>query len=361
MAGGQGVLTDQIPGLIKNTLAHYKDKPKFQMALEYQRYFLIDEVMDEARLDVQSGRSVEVRLITDDDGQARHALPHEGRTIDIRDNTLVASMPWSFADGVCVWSRFDLEMNKGPAKLLDTLKKSYALGYASLLRVLEQRFPLAPESADDQRNPRGLAYHFGYLPSGTVNYNGGFLGTTARFGDGTSTTNIAGINRVTNPKARNWAGLHDGMTVNTLDSLRRLLWKTEFKTPSDLREFYSDWARKQRIVMSQDYAAEYERLMNQHGPDGRNKDLNPFYGNALTFRGVRVVGIPTLDSVALNPIYVVDLANFQPVVLAGFWLREDDVMRDRNQRHVYSMAIDCWYSYIMHNPRRAGGVLHLPW
>lgn len=358
---GTGIPAEQIPGLITDTLSHYKDAPKIKMALEYQRYFFIDEVFNTDTYDVQEGRNVEFRFVTDDNGQARHARYMEGRTINLRDNTLVGSANWTLADNVAVWEVHQIEMNKGKAKILDTLKKAYAKAYAELFRVLEMRAPLAPDSSGDDRNPPGLQFWFSGLPSGTTNYTGGFLGTTSRYGDGTTTTSPGGINKVNNPKARNWAANHNGMTMQTLDTIRAGFVYTNFVVPRNLKEYYSPRMRKLRILTSLAYALEYERLCNQMGPDGRNKDLNPFYGNAITYRGVEWVGIPTLDNVSLNPIYVVDFQNFRPIVHSNWWLREDEVMRDREQPHVYSMQIDCWYSYIMDLPRYAGFSLHSPW
>jgi len=358
---GTGITSAQIPGLIADTLAHYKDTPKIKMALEYQRYFFIDEVFKQDTYDVQDGHSVEYRFITDDNGQARHANFLEGRTINLRDNTLIGSAPWTLADNVAVWSRHQIEMNKGKARILDTLKKAYAKCFAELFRILEGRAVLSPDSAADSRNPPGLQFWFSGLPTGTTNYTGGFLGTTTRYGDNTTTTTVGGLNKLANPKARNWVANHNGMTMQTLDTMRMGMIYTNFVTPTTLKQFYEPRNRKLKILTSLAYMAEYERLVNQIGPDGRNKDLNPFHGNAMTFRGVEWVGLPTLENVALNPIYVCDFMNFRPIVHSNFWLKEDEVMRDREQPHLYSMQVDCWYSYVMDLPRNAGFSLHAPW
>lgn len=358
---GTGIPAAQIPGLIADTLAHYKDKSKIKIAQEYQSYFFIDQVFQEDRYDVQDGSSVEYRFITDDNGQARHANYMEGRTINLRDDTLIGSAPWTLADNVAVWEVHQIQMNKGASKLLDTLKKAYAKAYASLFRVLESRAVLAPDSSTDTRNPYGLQYWFSGLPSGTTNYSGGWLGTTSRYGDGTSTTTVGGLNKITNAKARNWAFNHNGITQQTLDAMRTALVYTEFRVPRTLKQFYSPENAKRKILTSLAYQVEYERLVNQIGPDGRNKDLNPFYGNALTYRGVEWVGMPTLESVSLNPIYCVDFAYFKPIVHSNWWLREDEVMRDREQPHIYSRQIDCWYSYCMEMPRMAGFSGHAVW
>ncbi len=358
---GTGIPAAQIPSLITDTLSHYKDVSKVKMALEYQRYLFVDEIFKDDVYDVQEGKNAEFRFITDDDGQARHANYLEGRTINLRDKTLVGSVEWTLADNVAVWEVHQIEMNKGKAKILDTLKKAYARAYAELFKVLEQRAVLAPDSASDTKNPPGLQYWFCGPPSGTTNYTGGWIGTTTRLGDGTSITNPGGINRVNNPKARMWAANHNGMTMQTLDTMRAGFVYTNFRVPRNLKEYYSAPMRKLRILTSLAYSIEYERLVNQLGPDGRQKDLNPFYGSAITFRGVEWVGIPTLDNVSLNPIYVVDFMNFRPIVHSNWWLREDEVMRDREQPHLYSMQIDCWYSYVLDMPRYAGFSLISPW
>jgi len=359
---GNGITAEQIPGLITETLSHYKDAPKVKLAQEYQRYLFVDEIFKEDTYDVQEGTKVEYRFMTDDNGQARHANYLEGRTINLRDTTLSGSAPWTLADNVIVWEIHQLEMNKGRAKVMDYMKKKYCQGYAELFRILEQRAVLAPDTSSDTRNPPGVQYWFPGLPSGTTNYTGGFLGTTTRYNDGTTTTTSpGGINRINNPKARPWAANHNGMTYQTLDAMRLALIFTNFTTPRNLKEFYSPRNRKLRVLSSLSYAAEYERLLNMIGPDGRNKDLNPFFGNAITFRGVEWCGIPTLENVALNPIYIIDFANFRPIVHSNWWLREDTVMRDRDQPHLFSRQIDCWYSYICDMPRYSGASFHSPW
>ncbi len=357
---GQGLTVQQQVDLIKSTLAHYKDVDKFEAALDYQQYYFIDEVFTTDNYQVQDGTRVEFSVVLDNNGSARHATMWDPRTNhDKKDLFNTGYAEWCFADAEAVWHRQALTMNRGASKIRDELKKEYFGAYASLLNIIESRAVLAPTNSADAINPQGLGYWFGMF-SGT-NYDGGFLGTTTYFADGSTSTTTGGINASTNP---NWRSLAANRTaqldIGTIDTMRYLLILGGFKTPRNLKQFYSDRNQKKKILSSHADQAAYERLVNA-GPDDRNGDLNPFGASGnLTFRGIEWIGIPTLNNDAYKRLFCVDFAYFFPIVHADWWMKADEPMTDRDQRKVITMGIDCQYNYGCDNRRRAGFSLFLP-
>ena len=352
-----GVTVNQLIGVLTDTIAHYKDVDVLNVAQTYQKLVFMDEVMKQRRYDVQGGDRIEYRIVTDDKGNARHANYLEARTVEMRNPVVAGNAPWTLADAEVNWNRWDLSMNKGASKVHDYVKTEYFRAKMGLLKLIEERAPLAPDSSTDTKNPRGMGYWFGWLPSGTTDYTGGFNGTTAWYGDGTTTTAIGGIERTTNPLCCNYAVNHDGINPQTLNSLLTLLTKIDFYTPKDAQQYVSNRAKLTFIMSSLDNQIAYQILRNQISNGTRNGDLSPFAGMDVEYHGVRWHGLATLNSVPYNPIYVGDFSYFYPIVHSVMWLKEVEVMRHPDQRHIFRMGVDCWYGYMCDNPRRIG-VMH---
>ncbi|MDX2147580.1 MAG: hypothetical protein SFZ23_08670 [Planctomycetota bacterium] len=356
---GTGLANQNIGQLILSTLAAYKDVPKFEAALDFQEYYFVDQVFRRNNYQEQSGTQVEFRCVLDNNGSARHTRLFQQRTDhNKRDLITRGVVPWVYADAEAVYEAHILTMNRGESVIVNEIKTEYFATYASLLKIIEERAVGSPDSSTDDLNPQGLGHIFG-LFAGT-NYTGGFLGQRHYYGDGTNTTSLFGIDSATQPMWRNPAANRTPtLDAGTMDTMRYLSIISEFKTPNDLREYYSDRNMRRRVLWSQNDHAAYERLVNL-GPDDRNGDLNPFRGAGVTWRGLQCVPLATMNNDTYNRIYVVDFSYIFPVIHGNWWMREDEPIRDQNQRHVWTVGIDCQYAYGCDNLRRAGFVLFNP-
>jgi len=354
----KGLAVSEIPDLVNSTLPHFKNRGKFEAAFELQQYYFLDEVFQKDKYQVQDGRSIEFNVVLDDNGTARHTKLFSTRTRNMRDVLKQGSQNWCFADAEAYYEAHLLTMNRGASAKAKYIKIQYFAAYKSLANLLERRAVLAPEDANDQENPNGLLWWFSMLASGQQDDTGGFNGKLARYGDGTTTTTIGGIDANLNPLWRNWVATYSGVIdIDTTNTLRRGMIATKFVRPKSVKDLDNGGpASKWRVLWSLRHQAEYEELVNS-GSDKRNGDLNPF-ADMITFRGVRTVGLPTLETVSNSPIIVCNFAHFMPCVHSDWWMKEDEPMRDVDQRHVYVQGIDCQYNYLADNRREMGFILH---
>lgn len=352
-----GVPMEQIPDLIKTTLKHFKNRGKFEAVFQYQRYHFIDEVFERDKYSVQDGTAIQWTLSMGGNGTARHAGLYATRNQrNVVDTVKIGSQPWCYADAESYFHTFELKANRNASSIANTVKQRFFAGYIDLANLIEARAMQAPNDSSDTENPSGVPFWICMLGSGVTDPVGNFGGQTAIYGDGSTTTTTGALNRATSPLLRNWAATHTGMGSALMDTIRRGTVYANFKAPRNVKEMYYGPTKKLRILMSLAYQAEYARMVNL-GPDNRNGDLSPF-GTELNFMGIRVVGVPTLEGAAYNPVYCVDFGVFQPVVHSEFWMKESEPDTDINQRHVYVVGIDSWYNYICTNPRAAGFVVH---
>lgn len=353
-----GLAVEDIPDLVKTTLPHFKNRGKFEAAFLYQQYYFIDEVFQKDKYETQEGKSIDWTVILDENGTARHTGLYATRQRNKKDVVRTCTQRWCFADAEASYEAHELTMNKGPAQITKYIKTQYFAAYVSMANLIERRAVQAPNDATDTENPQGVAFAIAMLDSGVTNYTGGFLGKTARYGDGSTTTTRYGLDSALEPMWRNWGANHNGMNIQTMNTARRGLWFTGFVPPRTVKEMYMGPASKRRFLWSITDHTEYLALVNSGGDD-RNGDISPFKDN-VSVHGVRPVPLGTLENVAYTPKYCVDFAHFKPCVHSDWWMKEDEPMRDVDQRHVIIQGFDCQYNYICDNLRVGGFVLHEP-
>ncbi len=355
-----GLAVDQIPDLVKTTLPNFKNRGKFEAAFEYQQYYFIDEVYQQDRYNAQDGRRIEWTIVLDGNGTARHTSLYATRQERAKKNVVATGYAnWCFAEAEATYEAHELTMNRGASQITKYIKTQYFAAYKDLANLIERRAILTPEDSSDTTNPNGVMWWISMLATGTTDYTGGFNGRLARYADASTTATIGGIDANANPLWRNWVANYTGtLDLTACETMRRGCIFTDFRPPRTVKEMYTGPSSKWRVLFGLTKQAEYERLVNS-GSDNRNGDLSPFR-DAISFRGIRTVGLPTLEGVAYNPIYVVNFSHFYPVIHADWWMKEDEPMRDLAQRHVVVQGIDCQYNYMADNRRLAGFCLHEP-
>lgn len=356
-----GLATSQIADLINTTLPHFKDRGRFETAFELQRYYFLQEVFQQDRYTVRDGQSIEWTVVLDDNGTARHVkLYQRAQDRNRRDVVRLATQRWVYAEAEAYYEAHELTMNRGASQKAKYIKTQYFAAYKGLANMLERRAIASPDDANDDINPHGISWWLSLAPGGTEDYTGSFTGYTCRYGDGTTTFVKGGLNGTTDPLWANWCAnrVTTGLDLGTMHTMRRGMIFANFVPPTSIKEIFRGPNAKWRVLWSLTDQADYEQLVNA-GPDNRNGDLSPFK-NMVTFRGVPTIGLPTLENAAYSPIYVVNLAHFYPVVHSEWWLKEDEPMRDVDQRHVFVQGIDCQYNYMADNIREAGFTLCTP-
>ncbi len=354
-----GLKASDIPDLINTTLPHFKDRGRFGVVFEYQQYYFLDKVFSEDKYSVQDGTGIEFRVVLQGNGTARHTKLWATRERDKRSVVHVGKATWCYAEAEVYYEKRELSMNKGDSAIASYIKTQYFAAYKDLANLIESRAVLAPADATDDINPQGVLFLLSMTPSGTEDYVGGFIGKDARYGDGTTTTVVCGIDAAIEWLWRNWAANHEGeINLRTIETMRTAQIYTGFKRPTSVKDMSEGPASKYRIFWKLGFQAQYERLVNS-GSDGRNGDISPFK-DTITFRGVPTIGLPTYENIAYDPIHQVNFAHFYPIVKEGEWLADDDAYRLPDQRHVWVQGIDCTYNYAIDNRRDGHWCINSP-
>lgn len=355
-----GVPANLLLDLLSTTLEKLPSG-EFEVALKYQTYPICDQWFRRERRKVMAGKSISLRIQLQTNGSARHVLLYEPTPNNQVDLMSSITADWVYLEGKMHYEAHEVDMNRSPAKLVDLVKERRIAAYMDMADEIEERAWDVPIDSSDGRHPLGVPYWINFLDTGTEDYDGSFSGKTAIYQDGSTTTTVGGIDGslAENEKWRNWAANRSTVfDMALIDTLRRGLRRVKFRPPVTVRDMYSGPASTLRIYSGQDDADEYERLVNA-GPDDRNGDLNPF-GGVLTFKRIPWIAIPPLDTATYQPIYVLNHRQFFPYVLRNWWMREDEPIRDRSQRHVYTVGIDCAYQFFCTNRRAGGFVIHTP-
>lgn len=359
MAGG--VAFSNLGDLVNHTLPKFKNKGAFESAFEYQRFVACDQWFRNDKIEFQDGNSIESRVILESDGSAKYVDQFEKNDeenyIDLASKM---SAPWVRLTGKATWEEVEASMRRGPSALIDYIKSRFYVGVKDLLLKIEERAFSVPQDASDSKGPRGLRYWLSYLNSGTTDYTGGFNCYTVTFGDGSTTTTKGGIDGAAQRHWRNWGANHNGLNMQTLDTIARGLMYTDFVPPRDLREYYNPKKQTRRIYSSIAQQAEYERLINQT-PDNKNGDLRRFRGQngILDFRGVEWMGVKHLEDMSYEPIFVPSMPNFFPFIHSEWWMKRSKALNSRTQHTVWTTFFDCLFNFACDNIRNQM-VLHRP-
>jgi len=354
-----GVPIDDLQDLLKTGLEKLPSG-EFEVALKYQSYPICDQWFRRDRRRVRAGHAISMRVQLKTNGSAQHVLLYEPTPNNQVDTMAEIRADWVHAEAKMHYEAHEIDMNRAPAKLVDLIKERRIAAYMDIADEIEDRAWDTPQSTSDTRHPFGVPYWISYVDQNSTDYTGGFNGTQVIYGDGATSNVKGGINGSLSENERwaNWCANITGMNMSAIDTLRRAIRRVNFRPPMSVRDLYSGPASRLRLYSNQDYADEYERLVNA-GPDDRNGDLNPF-GGILTFKRIPWIAVPALDSNSYRPIYGLNHQHFFPYVLRNWWMKEDSPVRDRSQRHVMTVGIDCSYQFFCLNVRAGGFVLSDP-
>ncbi|MCW5776532.1 MAG: phage major capsid protein [Phycisphaeraceae bacterium] len=351
-----GLSIQQLGDLLQTTLENLP-QGEFEVAFKYQSYPICDKWFRKQRRRESSGTAISRRVQLKTNGSARFVQLYEATPNNVVDTMSTIRADWVHAEAKHHYESHEIDMNREPAKLVDLIKSRRVAAYMDIADIIEQKAWQTPPDQNDLKFPLGVPYWINYLPAGTVDYDGSFNGHQALYGDGTTSSTVGGIDGslAANERWRNFAGTHTGMNQRTIDLLRRAIRRTNFTPPISVRDLYRGPASQVRLYSNQDMADEYERMVNAGGDD-RNGDLNPF-GGILTFKRIPWIAIPALDDEPYDPIFGVNHAHFYPEVLRDWWMKEDEPIRDRDWRHVYTVGLDSSFQFFCTNKRAAGFAL----
>jgi hypothetical protein len=353
-----GIKYANVGDLANHVLPKFHKKRKFEAFVNKQKYRIVDELAAEKKQRIGYGNRLEWRLLTGSTSPAQFIDMFQPTRVDHADLFSSGSAPWRHGETKAVYNNIIAADSKDEAELVNYLWGQYFVAVAAAVDLIEDAAFMQPNDADDTKSALGIPYCLPYLNSGTVSYEGGFLGQTARFADGSSTNTIYGTNRNALPITRSYAINHQGtVDANWVYTALRAATYCDFKEPRDLRAYYQPSASDWRFFTSMDDKLEYDRLCDMTA-GSRNRDMLPAGINPNKFiAGMRVMDVPTLNGRAGRPSYGVNLAHFFMFVHSQFWMKWDKAVQLAD-RHTFEVAMDFRFNFACDNPRKAGFVMH---
>lgn len=329
---------------------------EFETALKFQRYIAVNQWFTRDRRESDSGTSIERNVVLDPRGNAKHVRLFQKEAINQPELHSKVTAPWVQVRSNYLIERRETLRNRAPARYINLLQSRRRAAVVDLANEIEAKVALAPQSASDDINPRGLKYWLSKLNTG-VTSEGDFLGETIRFGDGSTTNDKGGINAANNDNWKNYAATYDAVDADLLRRMRRAIHATSFQPPQ-LNEAPTVADQQFQIYMPLSVIVDYEDLLYRQndnlGPDG-----GAFLGSAV-FRRIPTNHMPSLNDDPDEPIFGVNHSHFFPFVQDGDWMRESDPMEDVELPDVFVTYTTGSYQIFCNNVRQAGFVLHKP-
>ena len=256
---------------------------------------------------------------------------------------------------------FDLrerKLNSGDdVQIIDHMNAERSANYEDIANHIESDIFDVPDNSSDTLNFWGLPMWLRPTTSLAADLTGGFNATTIRFGDGTTSTTLAGIDASTvdNERWRNWVATRasTSFTKDLAITIRRGMEATHFRPLKMLKgdQMTGDCV----IFMSQSDHENYKTLVCD-GPDDREGDLFPF--SEYTINGARIARAAQLDTDADESIYGVRLNQWKLLKVPGFWMNESDPIKKDGAHNVIEIPIDIMGNLMTNNPRGCGFRIH---
>lgn len=355
-----GVDNDALLDLVATTL---KDLPKgqFEVMWDSQNYEF-SQIYNAKKRSIDGGTSIQRNVVLDETGNARYRRLFDTDNPTVENIQHQIDVPWCQLGTDYSWDVLEIMRNKNSAKgyinLMESRRMERLWGLAELL---EDRGWKTPTSATDKLYPNGIPYYLNMLNNGVT--DGGFLGQTVRYQDGSTGTVVSGIDGATEAKWRNYADTYVKVDNALLRKLRKAFLLTRFKAPPNVKSPGQDSPGSTvKIYVDADRAVELMDLADKRDDAATPKDLagkSLIDVEGVTFFNRRpIVYIPQLDGLDYQPIYCVDWSKIQPVVQDGYWMVEGKPMMDRGQHTTITVFVDACHNNLCINRRTAGFVLH---
>jgi hypothetical protein len=354
-----GISNDALKDLLATTLVDLPNM-EFETALDRQNFPVMDKWFRGEKKIIDSGTSITRNIQFTTTGNAQFVRLFQKTPINVADTQKQLTAPWTQVQTYFSHDRRELTRNRRKAAFVSLVKSRRVDAILDLAKLLENRGWLAPNSATDDLNPRGIPYWLRMSESGvgTGIANAGFIGKTIRFGDASTSTTCAGIDANTETMHRNFVSVYASVDATFVAQLRDAFYAVEFNPPvdvDDLKKKPSSYG----IYMPRSVLVTWEELTSTANKGGGDygSDLGKYFG-ASTFRRVPLIHTPTLNSVTYSPIYGINHDIFYPVVMEGEWLRQNEPMNDVEQVNVFTTQVDSTLQFFAKNTREAGFVLH---
>lgn len=327
--------------------------PEVRRLFGKRRYSILEGLLVTPSGKVEHGGGeygVEQRLEVADNNIARGNRLFGTAAYNQSDYLRVKITPWVIDEVTWQYDSKLMARNRGnPMRILELMDTAMQTSLRGLLERMENQFLGTPASTSDDLSHTGLLFWARGLNTNVDSPGGGYDGVYAPLGDGTLTSQLSrGNNQCDasdpiNTRLKGWCFTQDGnfspLLVRQIRyALQQSDWRAPTFFPGIMTEVNRSW-QQFRIYWDDSFANSYADAVNS-GPDDRNGNISPFYGD-LKFGPAQTVATPSLNNVANRPILGINHAVTKLRTIAGEWMAKSPSIHDGNQPTVCKQLIWC--------------------
>lgn len=334
---------------------------KINTAFEQTEYHFMNTLAKEGRRSEQGGDTIQMAIELSKDGTVnRLSSPYDELPVSAGANVHNITANWKHYHKGYMINRVTIAAAKDgkySKKLMDEVnlqRLKVAKDFAGTFE--NDMFTLGPSSTDTSRI-YSLYYWF---PKALAGVEGaGYLGTTAEFLDGTSTTTIGGIDSTaanTNGLWRSPVVTYDAFDNTFVRKSSEMFHKLNFQAPDNAEDLAMTRTSNFKIVAGENVILELEDIARANG-DAFGSNIGMLRGQ-LMVRGIPVRKASILDGDTDMPLFFYNLAYFSLLNQEGWWFMEDEPMRDGDRRLAVLTDVHTRAQVWCENRRMGGGVMH---
>ncbi len=314
-----------------------------QIAQRLQNYEVMSKIMKQDRVSFESGVGIQRTVMVDHSNAARHVGLYETDTSNVGDVLKTIDIPWRHTTTNYSFERREMIMNKGAEKIVDLVTVRRADAMIALAELLETAFWNKPVDSTDKVKPFGVPYWV--VGSNSTGFNGT---NPSGFSSGAGNLSSSTYTRWANYTAQY-------TTVNKDDLITKMRTahrKIGFKSPVDISDYRNGKGQQYRIYVNETTLNALE-LLGESQNENLGRDLASM-DDTIAFKRSPIVWVPELDANTneTDPIYMLDLSTFYPVILKGDFMRETEPEKAANQHNVFVVHVDTSWNVLCVDRRR---------
>ncbi len=335
-----GLTAADIADLVNGTLQDTDAGNLVDLSSDLQEYVFADELLDSKKVKYDSGKSLQINLMTDDGGQARNTTLTSTDNYNIVNVLATGSIPWRTANTFWAVDMRVVDMNKGAAQITDYMMTQRATSWVSWAKLEEQNFWTGPaDGTTDVTSPFGVRYYIVY--NATEGFNGG---------DPFSGVGAAGILTASQPRWKNYTANYTAISKDDLvRKIRKAMGKTNFISPK--KAGLTKKELKYGMYTNLDVELELETQLQKQN-DNLGSDLAQYDGQ-VHIRKVPLTRVPFFDSYTTsNPVYLIDWTTFYPCYLEGWYAKQTGAREVKGAHNQVAVDVDFVRNFKCENRRK---------
>jgi hypothetical protein len=333
---------DNIADLIIATQKELGRMKWTEITTDLQEHIAMPKLLRQEKVEFDSGGyGFQWNVMVTTAGSARNVGLYATDNVNVGDGMVTATAPWRHTTTSYAVDERELSMNRGAAKVYDLVKSRRQMAMIDLAALMETDFFGKPTDSTDTVKPFGLYYWV--VKNGSAGFNGG---NASGF-----TSGPGSLSASTYPRWSNYTAPYSAITHDDLvRAWRKASTFTNFMSPTG--EQQPDYNTGNRYGYYTNYAVlgKLEEILESQN-DNLGNDVASKDGMVL-FRRTPVTWAPKLEADSTNPVYGINWGVFKPVLLEGWYLKEDAPIRAPNQHTVRQVHVDLSYNYKCTDRRR---------